>query len=107
LLSDENAEFLLGVRGADGLRGELLLTQGAFKVHEAERSLRTSIENRAQAERQILGAARYDESRAPDGKQGHRDEARATLTEIDGWFTEGFDTADLEDAKASLDELKA
>jgi predicted ATPase len=32
-------------------------------------------------------------------KQGHRDEARSMLGEIYGWFTEGFDTADLKDAK--------
>jgi predicted ATPase len=38
-------------------------------------------------------------------KQGRRDEARVMLTEIYGWFTEGFDTADLKDAKALLDEL--
>ena len=36
-----------------------------------------------------------------------RDEARATLAEIYNWFTEGFDTADLKDAKALLDELTA
>jgi class 3 adenylate cyclase len=34
-----------------------------------------------------------------------RAEARTMLTEIYGWFTEGFDTADLKDAKALLDEL--
>jgi len=38
-------------------------------------------------------------------KQGRRDEARAMLAHIYGWFTEGFDTADLKDAKALLDEL--
>jgi len=38
-------------------------------------------------------------------KQDRRDEARAMLGEICGWFTEGFDTADLKDAKALLDEL--
>jgi predicted ATPase len=38
-------------------------------------------------------------------KQGKRDEVRAMLAEIYGWFTEGFDTADLKDAKALLDEL--
>jgi predicted ATPase len=37
--------------------------------------------------------------------QGRRDEARSTLAEIYNWFTEGFDTADLKDAKALLDEL--
>jgi len=38
-------------------------------------------------------------------KQSKRDEARAMLTEIYDWFTEGFDTADLKDAKALLAEL--
>jgi len=37
-------------------------------------------------------------------KQGRR-EARTMLLEIYSWFTEGFDTADLKDAKALLDEL--
>jgi predicted ATPase len=40
-------------------------------------------------------------------KRGRRDEARAMLAEIYGLFTEGFDTADLKDAKALLDELGA
>ena len=40
-------------------------------------------------------------------KQGRRDEARSMLGEIYGWFTEGFDTADLKDAKALLEELGA
>jgi hypothetical protein len=34
-------------------------------------------------------------------------EARAILTEVYAWFTEGFDTAELKDAKALLDELGA
>jgi predicted ATPase len=37
--------------------------------------------------------------------QGRRDEARAMLAEIYGWFTEGFDTADLKEAKALLEQL--
>ena len=37
--------------------------------------------------------------------QGKRDEARELLTPIYGWFTEGFDTLDLKEAKALLDEL--
>jgi hypothetical protein len=36
---------------------------------------------------------------------GSRDEARTMLADIYGWFTEGFDTADLKDAKALLEEL--
>jgi predicted ATPase len=38
-------------------------------------------------------------------QQGKRVEARELLAPIYGWFTEGFDTADLRDAKALLDEL--
>ncbi len=37
--------------------------------------------------------------------QGRRDEARDLLAPIYGWFTEGFDTPDLQDAKALLDEM--
>jgi hypothetical protein len=39
------------------------------------------------------------------GEKGRRAEARDLLTPIYDWFTEGFDTADLKDAKALLDEL--
>ena len=39
--------------------------------------------------------------------QGRRDEARTMLAAIYNWFTEGFDTADLKDAKALLEELQA
>ena len=38
--------------------------------------------------------------------RGRRDEARAMLSDIYNWFTEGFDTADLKDAKTLLDELQ-
>ena len=41
----------------------------------------------------------------PLREQGKKDEARRMLAEIYGWFTEGFDTADLKDAKALLDAL--
>jgi predicted ATPase len=37
--------------------------------------------------------------------QDRRDEARTMLADIYGWFTEGFDTADLVDAKALLTDL--
>jgi len=40
-------------------------------------------------------------------KQDRREEARAMLAEIYGWFTERLDTADLKDARTLLDQLKA
>ena len=81
--------------------------QDASKVQEAERCLRTAIEiAREQSAkswelRTTMSLARLL------GRQGRRDEARAMLADIYGWFTEGFDTADLKDAKALLDELKS
>jgi predicted ATPase len=39
------------------------------------------------------------------GEQGRRAEARDLLAPIFGWFTEGFDTADLKEAKALVEEL--
>jgi hypothetical protein len=43
----------------------------------------------------------------PAQTAGKRDEARAMLSEIYDWFTEGFDTADLKDSKALREELSA
>jgi predicted ATPase len=39
-------------------------------------------------------------------QQGKKEAARQMLAEIYGWFTEGFDTADLKEAKALLHELQ-
>ena len=39
--------------------------------------------------------------------QGKRDQARELLAPVYDWFTEGFDTLDLKDAKALLDELES
>ena len=38
-------------------------------------------------------------------RQGKRDAARELLAPIYGWFTEGFDTADLQEAKTLLTEI--
>ena len=38
-------------------------------------------------------------------QQGKRDEAHELLAPVYGWFTEGFDTADLQEAKALLEGL--
>jgi predicted ATPase len=39
-------------------------------------------------------------------QQGKKEEARQMLADIYGWFTEGFDTKDLQEAKALLEELE-
>ncbi len=43
-------------------------------------------------------------SRLWQQQEGKREEAQQLLAEIFGWFTEGFDTADLREAKALLEE---
>jgi len=41
----------------------------------------------------------------PWQRQGKKEEARQLLAETYGWFTEGFDTKDLQEARGLLDEL--
>ena len=79
--------------------------QNPSDVAEAEQCFRTAIEiARRQSARSIELRAATSLARLL-AKQGRRDEARAMLAEIYGWFTEGFDTADLKHAKTLLDEL--
>ena len=86
------------------MKGELLLRLGAPQS-EAEESIRRAI---AVAQRQ---EAKSWELRATTSlarlliRTGRREEARAMLTDIYNWFTEGFDTTDLKEAKVLLDEL--
>ena len=53
-----------------------------------------------------MGASRDDEPRAPRRQQGKQKEAHSMLFDIYDCFTEGFDTKDLQEAKALLDELR-
>ena len=55
--------------------------------------------------RQVPGTVRCHELESPVAAAGKAQEARALLAEVYGWFTEGFDTADLQEAKALLEEL--
>jgi predicted ATPase len=50
---------------------------------------------------------RSDEHGAALARSGQTEEARELLAPVYGWFTEGFDTRDLKEAKALLDELAA
>jgi predicted ATPase/class 3 adenylate cyclase len=87
------------------LRGVLLLKQLATPHEEAEAWLRRAlaVARRQEAKSLELRAA-MSLSRLWQ-QQGKRAEAYELLAPIYGWFTEGFDTADLQDAKALLDEL--
>jgi class 3 adenylate cyclase/tetratricopeptide (TPR) repeat protein/ribosomal protein L40E len=87
------------------LRGELQLKQGHSKPAEADfreaKALARSMDAKAWELRATMSLAQLLKS------QDRRDEACAMLAEIYGWFTEGFDTRDLKDAKSLLDELSA
>jgi predicted ATPase len=87
------------------MKGELLLMLDPPNSAEAEQCFRTAIEHSRKHR------AKSWELRATISlarlliKQRKRNQARAMLAEIYGWFTEGFDTADLKDARALLEEL--
>jgi predicted ATPase len=87
------------------VKGELLRMQGA-DAGEVEPHYRKALQvARAQSAkswelRATLSLARLWQT------QGKIGPAREMLGEIYGWFTEGFDTADLQEARALLDELQ-
>jgi predicted ATPase len=90
------------------LQGELLL-RAAGRKQKAEETPETCF-------RQALEVARHQRAKSLElrsaislarlwQRQGKRAEARALLEPVYGWFTEGFDTADLQEAKALLEAL--
>jgi predicted ATPase len=87
------------------VRGELLLRQDHSNAAEAQRCFQRAIEiARNQNAKSWELRATMSLARLLD-MQDRRHQARSMLAEIYGWFTEGFDTADLKDAKALLEEL--
>ncbi len=100
----ENSGARLGEGELRRLKGELLMLDSGAE-NQAEGSFRDAIEV---ARRQ---SAKWFELRTTTSlarllaKREKTGEARTMLAEIYGWFTEGFDTADLREAKALLEEL--
>ena len=88
------------------LRGEILLDMDGTAVEEAEALFNQSLEI---ARRQ---AAKTFELRTATSlarlwqRQGKRDAARDLLAPVYAWFTEGFDTRDLKEAKALREEMQ-
>jgi predicted ATPase len=80
---------------------DLRLTSQLDAVEYCERAL--AVARRQQAKSWELRAAMSMALLWRD--QGKLDEARELLAPVYGWFTEGFDTRDLKEAKALLDEL--
>ena len=87
------------------LRGVLLLRQPGTPQAEAETWLQRALDvARRQEAKSLELRAAMSLSRLWQ-QQGKQAEARALLAPVYGWFTEGFDTADLQEAKALLEEL--
>jgi predicted ATPase len=87
------------------LKGELLLRQAIPDEAQAETCLHQApdIARHQEAKSwELRGALR---SSRLWQRQGKHAEAHQLLAEIYGWFTEGFDTVDLQEAKALLEEL--
>ena len=99
----ELSQYRWGSAEVHRVRGELLL------LADHSRDAETCLERALAAAR--LQSARLLELRAAVSlarlwrDQGERAKARDLLSPIYNWFTEGFDTRDLKDAKALLDEL--
>jgi predicted ATPase len=87
------------------LRGVLLLRQLGMPQAEAETSLQRALDvARRQEAKSLELRAAMSLSRLWQ-QQGKRAEAYELLTPIYGWFTEGFDTKDLQEAKVLLEAL--
>jgi predicted ATPase len=84
-------------------KGELLLRQGQAEAAEDLYRKALSIAREQEAKLWELRAA--TSLARLWGEQGRRDGARDLLSPVYGWFTEGFDTPDLREAKALLAEL--
>ena len=108
------AEALASVQETDGhqyeaeicrLRGELLLKQNHSNTTEAQECFERALAIAGSQSAKSLELRATTSLARLLNQTGRRDEARAMLAEIYNWFTEGFDTADLKDAKALLEEL--
>ncbi|MBI3244942.1 MAG: AAA family ATPase [Deltaproteobacteria bacterium] len=96
------------------LKGELTLQQEGCRLQAA--GYREKTEEAEECFRKAIAVAQKQQAKSLElravmslarlwQQQGKQAEARNMLVEIYGWFTEGFDTKDLQEAKALLEEL--
>jgi predicted ATPase len=111
LLAEALVEIEAGGQGyllaeAHRLQGVLLQQQGVLETAQAEACLQQALTiSRRQQVKSWERRASLSLSRL--WQQGNRQEAYDLLAPIYHWFTEGFDTADLQEAQALLAELAA
>src|SRR4030095_16770836 len=88
------------------LRGELLLLQAIPDEWEAENSFQLALDIAHHQRAKLLELRAAIHLSRLWQQQGKREQARQVLTEIYGWFTEGFQTPDIQEARALLDALR-
>jgi class 3 adenylate cyclase/predicted ATPase len=86
-------------------KGEIFLRMPEHSEDEAEALFREAIDIARSQEAKSLELRTATSLARLWQRQGRKDEARALLSPVYGWFTEGFDTRDLREAKALLDQL--
>ena len=95
----------VALSGAHAMRGDLLIAASEGDEAEAEACFRQALDvARSQGARRVELVAATSLARLWQ-RQGKRKEARELLAPIYEWFTEGFDTRALKEARALLDEL--
>src|SRR5262249_29284440 len=88
------------------IAGEVALKSSALETQKAEKYFERALSSVARQQQQKSWELRAAMSMARLWRdQGKVREARELLAPVYGWFTEGFDTRDLKEAKALLDEL--
>jgi predicted ATPase len=87
------------------LKGKLLLALSAEKHTEAATCFHQALDIARQQQAKSLELRAATSLSRLWQQQGKRGEARELLAPIYGWFTEGFDTADLREARALLEAL--
>jgi predicted ATPase len=87
------------------IKGELLLKRESPDLKGAETEFKKALEIACKKQAKSLELRAAISMSRLLIKQGKEREAHKLLSEVYGWFTEGFDTADLKEAKALLDDL--
>jgi predicted ATPase len=87
-------------------KGDLLLALSADSTLEAESSYRRAIKIASRQQAKSLELQAVTSLSRLLQKQGKKEEAKKLLSETYSWFTEGFDTADLKEAKTLLESLE-
>jgi class 3 adenylate cyclase/predicted ATPase len=113
----DRAQLLMAERGERFWEPEVHRLRGVLRLVDEAADRHDRHDQAEAAFRQALAVARHQQARSLElrattslarlwQQQGRRREAHDLLAPIYGWFTEGFDTADLREAKSLLEELR-